>query len=361
MSSIALLHLALIPGVGPSVVEKLVRVGGKGFIDALYDLKAGDLIARFSMSHAQAARITSGLADGKLLDEELKRIDTYAIGWTTLFDSDYPTLLKEIYLPPIVLYFLGKNPSSYKKTVAFVGARKADAYAERVARMLVSGVSEHGWCIVSGGARGADSYAHKAALESKAGTIAVLGSGLLKPYPPEHKELFKTIVKNEGTLLSSFPLTADPHPGHFPARNRIIAGLSKACIVLQACEKSGALITASYALQEGRDVGAVPGLIDNPLSDGCHKLLSEGAYSIASAKDLLNVLGEKAQIANETIKPDTIAHRIVAACRTPLSFDELLQVTGLSSSALHGELFSLQVEGKLKQNFMGLWASAICG
>lgn len=357
-SSIALLHLALIPGIGTSTVEKIVKEGGLEVLDSLYALKANDFCTRFSLTLTQALRLQEGLADKSSLREELKRIEACSIEWTTLFNDDYPPLLKVTYLPPLVLYWQGKHPSSYTKTVAFVGARKADVYGERVARMLIPSVSKRDWCIVSGGARGADAYAHKAALQAGGSTIAVLGSGLLKLYPPEHKGLFKAIVQNGGTLLSSFPLTVGPQACNFPARNRIIAGLSKACVVLQACQKSGALITASYALQEGRDVCAVPGPIDNPLSEGCHRLLSQGAQCITSAQELFYVLGEQPSKMDEVIKgPDTLSDSIMAACRTPMSFDDLLLMTRVASSLLHEELFSLQIEGKLRQNFMGLWTT----
>ena len=149
----------------------------------------------------------------------------------------------------------------------------------------------NGCSIVSGGALGIDGLAHRATLEAQGVTVAVLGSGLLKPYPAAHKTLFKKIIECRGALVSCFPLLTEPKPALFPARNRIIAGLSRGCLVVQAGIPSGALITAQYAVDEGREVFAVPGSLDNPLSVGCHRLISQGATLVTSASDILASFG----------------------------------------------------------------------
>lgn len=160
------------------MVEKI------GFADLphLYTLRARDYTELFGVPLAQAHSLMEGLADAQLLEVELENIQKHNVEWTTSFDDDYPTALKDIYLPPVVLYWRGKHPASYLKNVAFIGARKANSYAIRAARLLIPSLVQHGWNIISGGARGADAYAHQVAIESEGATLAVLGCGLLVRY-----------------------------------------------------------------------------------------------------------------------------------------------------------------------------------
>ena len=207
-------------------------------------------------------------------------------------------------------------------------------------------------------------------------TVAVLGSGLLKPYPLENEDLFRNILNNGGAMVSAFPLLFEPLPQHFPARNRVIAGLSRGCIVIQAAAKSGARITADFALTQGREVFAVPGPIDDLLSAGCHELIGQGAKLTASAADILVEFGYHIPVqkvpetpkntpktrqkvlftpVQRAISIDPIEAAIVNACQNPCSVDELLEATGLPLIQLSKMLFDLQVKGMVCQNMAGLW------
>jgi DNA processing protein len=355
-----LLHLSLIPQIGPATVEKLIQtLGAYANLPNLYHMQVQDLVHYGSLSYAIAQRIKEGLQDTGILERELALIERHHIQWISLYDGEYPPLLKAIYLPPLVLYVQGNAALLHSKSLACVGSRKADTYGFVVIKKLLPSCIEQGWTLVSGGALGIDTLVHKAAVEARGNTIAVLGSGLLRPYPSSNRELFKKIQET-GAVVSAFPLSMEPLAGNFPARNRILAGLSKGCIVVQAALKSGALITARYALEQGREVGAVPGSVDNPLSAGCHQLIQEGAALIASAEDILTLLGETAVI----LKPKndviflTPSSQLLSVLATPLSFDELLVKTGLQESILRDLLFELQLDGRITQNFMGLWHSS---
>lgn len=397
-----LVHINLIPGIGPAVVETLVKHIGIDNIDRLYDFKTQDFM-HAGVKPRAADLLVRGLADRALLDRERASLNCHNISVITCFDKNYPVLLRHIHLPPIVLYYRGVFACEEQRPcIAFVGSRQAQNYCEKTARLLVPPLIQRGFCIVSGGALGADTIAHRVTLECGGKTIAVIGSGLLNPYPAQNSALFDVIVASGGALVSPFPLTSAAKPGNFPARNRIIAGLSAACVVLQAADKSGALITASCALEQGREVCAVPGSIDDPLSVGCHKLLSQGAHVATSAEDILNAIGfqetfdkkdahvpkqvrdtlrgacvvRDVQAVNSFVvtkagvsdgeddqksssEPQDISlspeEHVIRLCKKPVSFDDLLIQSSIEAGALRSLLFMLQCDGKLEQNFMGHW------
>lgn len=362
MSRTTLLHLSLIPGIGPATVEKLVSRWTIDGLSDIYYASAEELHQKTSLSLAHCQALAKGLADRVPLSRELDLLSKHQVNVVTAYDDDYPEILKSIYAPPTVLYWKGTHPGTYQRSLAFVGSRKANAYAARVAKMIIEPLAAHGFCIVSGGAIGADTLAHKIALEVGLPTVAVIGSGILRPYPAQNKKLFDALVDAGGTLLSSFPLCAEGLPGNFPARNRIIAGLSAGCIVLQAAARSGALITARFALDAGREVGAVPGPIDDELSAGCNSLIAQGAAVITSADDVLAMLGYAATTNSElpkqiSLKPESNEDSVLAWCQTPIAFDELVEKVSLPSEEVHQKLFALQLEGKIQQNFMGQWVS----
>jgi DNA processing protein len=260
-----------------------------------------------------------------------------------------------------------------ERVLAIVGSRKATRYAQMAIERIVPDLVEHNVCVVSGGALGADSMAHACTLEAGGKTVAILGSGLLELYPSTNIKLFESIVAEGGAIVSSFPLTTTAHPGNFPARNRVIAGLSHACLVVQAAARSGALITAQYALDQGKEVLAVPGMINDPLSDGCHALLRDGAFIATSAQDVLAVFGEMKNlvtigslIPSETqgkqlsviecsSQESSLRGRIIRACTQPRALDDLVSEVGVGAEEVMQELFDLQLSGKLQQNFAGLW------
>ena len=207
--------------------------------------------------------------------------------------SNYPAALRQIHQPPAILYWKGNFVPS-DLNIAIVGSRKADSYGLSTAEELGAELSRSGVCVVSGLARGIDAHAHKGALKGSAGTIAVQGCGIDRVYPKENTRLAEEILAHErGCILSEFPLGSQPLAWHFPQRNRIISGLSRGVVIVQAAVKSGAFITVETALEQGKDVFAVPGQIQNPLSAGPHRFLQEGAKLVTCVEDILEEYGQK--------------------------------------------------------------------
>ncbi len=225
-------------------------------------------------------------------DSYFLRLERLGIKIIFAGEENYPKLLKEIGDPPPVLYVRINQIGQIfnKKAVAVVGTRKITAYGRQVTEMITKGLVAAGWVIVSGLARGTDRVAHETAVNNHGLTIAVLGHGLEKVYPPEHQALAEKIVSSGGALVSDFPLEAKIFPGNFPARNRIISGLSLGVVITEAARDSGSLTTASWAAEQGREVFAVPGLITSPLSAGTSELLQKGAKLVSGVKDILEEL-----------------------------------------------------------------------
>ncbi|MBI4038881.1 DNA-protecting protein DprA [Candidatus Daviesbacteria bacterium] len=212
------------------------------------------------------------------------------IKWMSVFDQNYPKLLAQIYAPPVILYYQGEIQPEDKKAIAIVGTRKMTGYGKVVAQNFTKELSLAGLTIVSGLARGIDSQAHLTAIENSGRTIAVLGGGLNNLFPPENRGLAAKIALGFGAVISEFPPDCPSLPGNFPARNRIISGLSLGVCVVEAAEDSGSLITARHALEQGREVFAVPGPITSALSKGPITLIQEGARIVYSPEDILEEL-----------------------------------------------------------------------
>ncbi|QLL70064.1 DNA-processing protein DprA [Lactobacillus sp. 3B(2020)] len=206
-----------------------------------------------------------------------------------ILDDEYPDQLKEIAHPPLVLYYQGDISLLKKRSLAVVGTRKQIQYGRMASNLLLPVVVKQGYPIISGLAKGMDTIAHQFTLENGGKTIGVIGTGLDRFYPLENQELHHQVAE-KGVLITEYPLGSEPLPYHFPERNRIIAGLCTACLVLMAKEKSGSLITANLALQENRNVLAVPGLVTVSYSAGCNQLIAAGARSALSSKDILEEL-----------------------------------------------------------------------
>lgn len=221
----------------------------------------------------------------------VKKIAETGIKWTTIFDEAYPKLLREIYDPPIVLYYKGDLESTDKKAIAVVGTRKMTGYGKVVTDQFTKGLVGAGLTIISGLARGVDSQAHLTTVSEDGRTIAVLGGGLNNIFPPENRGLAAKIASDFGAVISEFPPNYPSLPGNFPARNRIISGLSLGVLVIEAAEDSGSLITARLALEQGREVFAVPGPITSDLSKGPINLIKEGARVVFSPEEILEELG----------------------------------------------------------------------
>lgn len=368
-----LLHSQLIQGVGPATIGRLCRIVAEDELEQLYQWQIADFVARAGFSPQLAERLHAGLADHKLLSDELQHIDRLGISWCTISDPEYPELLREIHVPPTILFWKGATPANMVPAIAMVGSRAAGSYARRVAQELIPGLIDAGCILISGGAIGADTMVHETTLASGGTTAAIIGSGLGRPYPATNKKLFERIIASGGAVISTFPTMSEALPGNFPARNRIIAGMSRATVVLQAAEKSGARITALHALEQGREVCAVPGDIFDPLSAGCHRLICEGATPVTSARDVLIACGcedalSMAPIAESDAAQQNLFNRdtssstetepedpIISYCATARTFDELCQRLQLDPDQLQEKLFMLQLSGTLEQDFTGRW------
>lgn len=280
----------------------------------------------------------------------------------TLLDEEYPTLLKEIDQAPPVLYIKGSLIPADEFAVAMVGTRRVTAYGQQVTRDTSTYLAGHGLTIVSGLARGVDALAHQHALQAGGRTIAVLGCGVDVIYPPEHRSLAEAIVEN-GALISDYPLGTQPEGINFPPRNRIISGLSLATIVVEAGERSGALITAEFAVEQGRDVFAIPGNVFSPASRGTNRLIQNGAYAMVSPQDVLDVL-DLAQVedykdARQTLPADTTEAKILQVMDyEPIHVDEICNGVGLPVEKVSAALTMMELKGMV-QHVGGMRYAAI--
>lgn len=284
---VAEVRLSLVSGVGPRTRKSLLERFGSA---------AATLAAPPSQLRevpGVGAKIARAIVEARqTIDVEAELRLCHEHGLTVLVDRDarYPAMLNQIHDPPSVLYLRGELSPNDALAIAIVGTRHATQYGLQQAERLAAGLARAGLTIVSGLARGIDAAAHRGALKAAGRTIAVLGSGLLNIYPPENRELAEQIA-GHGALLSEAPPRSQPMSGAFPQRNRIITGLSLGVIVVEAALRSGALISAEHAMEQGREVFAVPGRVDSTASRGCHRLLREGAKLVESVDDVLDELG----------------------------------------------------------------------
>ena len=270
----------------------------------------------------------------------------------------YPNRLRTIADPPPCLYVKGEIRQEDDKAVAVIGTRSASHYGRRVARDLCRGLASLGFTVVSGMARGIDGVAHDAALNAGGRTIAVLGSGVDRAYPPEHQKLYHRISEN-GAVISELPLGAPPLAFNFPARNRLISGLSAGVVVVEATEKSGSLITAAIALEQGREVFAVPGEVGSSRSRGAHRLIRQGAKLVENVDDILDEIAPQLVASDRrsaapmrTLPVDTQpeTRRIFNLLQErSLHIDEVIEASGFSTSRVSQILLELELQGFLKQ------------
>ena len=281
------LRLSRTPGVGPIVYSELIQHFGSA--SNVFTATAAELgqLPGVGPKLIYAILKSSGSAT---VDSIIKTCQTHKIDVIERFENAYPERLLEIYDPPSILFSRGKMMPADNLSIAIVGSRHATRYGIKIASQLARGLSMAGITIISGLARGIDAAAHQAALEAGGRTIAVLGGGHLKLYPADHAALANEIAHN-GAVISESPPDTPPRSGSFPRRNRIVSGLSLGVIVVEAAQRSGALISARLAMEQGREVFAVPGRIDNRMSQGCHKLIQDGAKLVNSVDDVLEELG----------------------------------------------------------------------
>jgi DNA processing protein len=313
---------------GPSTLEALVQAACDG--DA-----PDDLLQRLhERAHAALA--------------SAQRLGIDAIAWG---DPRYPTLLASIPDAPIVLWLKGAPDLLSRPAVAIVGSRAATPYGLEAASRLAGDVAAAGALVVSGLARGVDSTAHRAALDAGGDTAAVLGSGVDVIYPPEHRDLADTIA-TRGALLSELPPGTPPLAFHFPARNRIISGLSLAVVVVEAAERSGSLITAGYALEQGRAVLAVPGNVLSGRHRGCHALIRDGAAVVESAEDVLAELRTSSLRPRIATNAGTPCTDPILACMLPgegCDVEFLARATGIGAPRLLARLLELELAGAVRR------------
>jgi DNA processing protein len=333
--------------------------------------KAADLVDRFGSPEAVFAaseselRSVEGLtakAIEKLLGPEpvnlardLDALEGTDISLLTLRDPEYPANLKQIHDPPIVLYVRGDVRESDRFFVGIVGSRRASIYGKSMTERIAKDLSNRGICVVSGGARGIDASAHNGALAAGGRTIAVLGCGIDVAYPSEHKQLFSQIAES-GAVVSEFPPGTRPEAWRFPARNRIISGLSLGTLVVQAPTDSGALITAKFAAEQGRDVFALPGNVDDIRNEGSHALIRDGAVLVTSAEHVLEFLGVTG---SEQTRPQltfsfdslTAEERLLVELLSlqPKHVDDIIQESNLPSPTVISTMTMLEMKGIVKR------------
>lgn len=344
----AWLALVRAPGIGPIRMRQLFdRLGGAA---AVLDAgpagwRAAGLAERY---HAALQR-----PDAAALDADERWLDAPGHALITLDDARYPPRLREIASAPIALFTLGDAGLLDAPQLAVVGARRATAQARRDAAAFAGELVRGGFTVTSGLATGIDGAAHQGALDAGGTTLAVCANGLDRVYPPRHHELAHAIAER-GLLVSEFPPGVTPRPEYFPRRNRIISGLSVGVLVVEAARRSGSLITARLAAEQGREVFAVPGSIHNPLAQGCHELIRDGARLVESAADIFEELGiplppdVAAPLPAASAVQDALQRRILDAMGfEPVALDTLIEHLGVPVGVLHEALLTLELTGQI--------------
>ncbi len=350
-STAVILSLAALGKIGPVKIKILLAQAEFPSDIVGWDVKRLTKIPGISVELAR--RITDGLdLDYGRRTVEWAEKNGYRI--LTLVDSSYPMPLRDLYDPPPFLFVNGQLAESDGRAIAMVGSRSATEYGRSTARQIAGELARHGITIVSGMALGIDAASHRGALEAGGRTIAVLGSGIDVIYPRENKKLYARIAE-QGAVISEFFPGVDPNPGHFPRRNRVIAGLCRGVIVIEAGEKSGALLTADLALAYGRELFAVPGNLSSRLSVGANELLKSGAHILTAAADVFSVLPD---LKSDYIAPEkpaveglTEGEREVFTClsETPVQLDSVVRQCNMTVSDATSYLLSLELRGLVRQ------------
>jgi len=361
------LKLIRADGVGPVTFAKLIKHFGS--IDRTLDASVSELTKIDGIGFKTAERIAA-THDKFDVIAELELADKLGVWLIHFADERYPPVLKQIYDPPPVLYIKGSFTRQDNLCISIVGTRYCSLYGQEQSSRLAHLLGSAGFTICSGMARGIDTAAHQGVLSAGGRTIAVQGCGLANIFPPENKRLFELIAES-GACISELPLRYEPLSENFPPRNRIIAGLSLGTIVVEAGLNSGALITARAALDYNREVMAVPGKIDSPLSRGCHQLIKEGAKLIEGVEDVMEALGyigeqlqshvgEAAQKAAEKVETPLFDasqlklsddEKTIYGClnKEPLHVEQIITDTNLAAGDINAGLVSLRLKGLIRQ------------
>jgi DNA processing protein len=351
------LALHLVPGLGGRSVKRLVdRLGSP---EQVLEAGLSELKAEGGLREEVARRVREKVFF-RDPERELREARRLGARIMTFSSPSYPRSLRLIPDPPMVVYLRGLDIPRGLDMVGVVGSRTPTPYGIRTARELGSELASLGVGVVSGMARGVDGAAHRGALDAGGFTVAVLGTGVDRVYPHSHRELFASIL-DQGTVVSEFPLGTPPDANNFPRRNRIVSGLSLGVVIVEAARKSGSLITAAAALDQGREVFAVPGSIRSHRSAGCHFLLKQGAFLAESAKDVVEVLGLACGVGTEgpeeggkaprpeaTMAPDEAAVYGLLGV-DPVHIDELVKASKMSIGGLLSLLTRMELTGLIEQ------------
>jgi len=339
----------IVPGIGPARFQALLDHFGDleaAWKAPAYELRQAGLDRRSIDSLLETRNKIS-------LDDEMEKIERAGVQILTWQDETYPPQLRHIHSPPPVLYVKGELRPEDEWAVAMVGTRRATVYGKEAVRTLAGDLARNGVTIVSGMARGIDAQAHRVALAAGGRTIAVFGSGIDIIYPSEHKKLAQAIVEN-GALVTEYALGTRPEGSNFPPRNRIISGLSLGVVIVEAGERSGALITADFAGEQGRDVFAVPGNIFHRGSKGTNKLIQQGAKLVLSVEDVLEelnltMISQQAEVRAVIPENETESLLLRHISYEPIHVDEIGRQSGLSIVQVTSTLALMELKGMVRQ------------
>ncbi len=357
--TLAYLTLSLLPRFGGSLIRKLVEYFGSA--EAVLGAAGKEYVKVPGIGKQLAATLDDRRVVDKaetIAEQELKRAGELGVTVLDPEDDYYPTLLRTIHDPPILLYCKGNKALLKQSSVAIVGSRAATSYGHRTSFNLARALADRGVTVISGMALGIDGEAHLGVLERDGATIGVLGCGLEVVYPRQHARLYQEVA-NRGLLVSEYPLQTQPDGFRFPARNRIISGLSLGVVVVEATLRSGSLITARLALEQGREVFAVPGRVDSARSEGTHRLLQQGAKLVHSVDDILEELQIAASL-NTASSVNNISDKyngLSAGEKKVLdvldvygrTIDEIINDTGFPAAEISDLLFRLELKGAVRQ------------
>ncbi len=361
------LALALVPGLGPRRTAACLAHFGSP--RAVLTATAAQFRAVPLVGESLAGQFAE-VVRAVDVSGEIALLEKHGVRPVPLGSPEYPARLAAVPGPPGLLYFKSELRPEDTNAVGIVGSRACTAYGKRIAAQLAGGLARAGWTVISGLARGIDGAAHRGALDAGGRTIAVLAGGLAKIYPPEHADLANEVAAR-GALISETPMTVEPQPGMFPARNRIISGLCRAVVIVEANIRSGALITATHALEQGREVFAVPGPVDSLASAGCLDLIRKGARLVRSVDDILDdvrgiappdppstktepsLFSGKTPVASPPATPavalDPIQQKVWDALDGPKHADDVARELGLSAGELSPVLMKLELKKVIRR------------
>ena len=348
------LALSLTPGVGSILIKRLLD--RFKIPEAVFSAPMKELLKIEGLGEKVAREIQNGPLE-KGVERELSLLGKVGGKIVTLKEDDYPKRLRDIYDPPALLYVRGELRREDELAIAIVGSRKTSPYGRWITERIGQDLVRHGVTVVSGMARGIDSVAHMGALQGGGRTVAVLGCGVDVIYPSENRNLFTQIIEH-GAVLSEFPMGSPPEGGHFPRRNRIISGLSIGVVIVEAGSESGSLITANYALEQGREVFAIPGNVGAQGSRGTNQLIKEGAKLVESSEDILEEIlpqwsreGKTLPIiespAPDLMEEEEILYKLLG--ETPLHIDAIIRESQLDPGKVSSLLLNLELKGLISQ------------